>query len=137
MKKVFDLIKKYFKEHFNPLYFTVVVIFTALMVAVQYHYNVERNYIDWEPDSGKRLQRYLMMYGLAFGGAYALLVFNKENKKLLWNWKLWMMILFSVVLFSVRTWFHQYTSFTEKLRSAYHMVANKYFDNLQGFIFIF
>lgn len=136
MKKVIGLVQKYFREHFSPVYFIAIVLFTAALISVQYHYDVERNYIDWEPNSTKRLLRYLMMYGLAFGGAYLLYGLNKKHHALLKNWKLWAMIVFAVALFSVRTWFHQYTLFTASLPIDYQVVANKYFINLQGLIFM-
>jgi len=137
MKKIGRILRAYFSEHFNLSYFIAIILFTAALVSIEYRYDVERTYMDYEFDTTKRLLHYLMMYGLAFGGAYFLLIFNKKSRKLLLNWKLWLMIIFSVVLFSVRTWFYQYNFFTEKLPAIYQMVANKYFINLQGFIFIF
>ena len=136
MKKIIQLIRKYFKEHFSPIYFIAILLFTAALISIEYYYDVERVYIDWEPGSAKRLSRYIMMYALAFGGAYLLYAFTRHRKNL-WNWKLWAMILFGVLLFSVRTWFHHYTAFTQKIPIDYQTVANKYVINLQGFIFIF
>lgn len=136
MKKVIGLIRKYFKEHFSLPYFIGIVLFTSVLVAIEYRYDVERNYMDWEPDSATRLLHYIMMYGLAFGGAYLLYAFTGHRKKLL-SWKLWAMVFLGVVLFSVRTWFHQYTAFTQRVPIDYQTVANKYVINLQGLIFIF
>lgn len=136
MKKVIGLIRKYFKEHFSATYFTAIVLFTSVLVAIEYRYDVERNYMDWEPDSITRLLRYIMMYGIAFGGAYLLYVFTRHRKNLL-SWKLWAMVFLGVVVFSVRTWFHQYTVFTQQVPVDYQTVANKYVINLQGLIFIF
>lgn len=136
MKKVVSLLKKYFKEHFGITYFIAIVLFTAALVSIEYRYDIERNYMDWEPDSTKRLMRYIMMYGLAFGGAYLLYAFTKHRKNLL-SGKLWAMVLLGVVLFSVRIWFHHYTVFTQHVPVDYQTVANKYVINLQGLFFIF
>jgi hypothetical protein len=76
------------------------------------------------------------MYSVALGGAYSLYAISKKHRHYLKNWKLWAMVLFSVILFSVRTWFHQYTHFTQTLPIAYQTVANKYFINLQGLVFM-
>jgi membrane protease YdiL (CAAX protease family) len=138
MKKVVYLLRKYFKEHFSLSYFIAIVLFTAGLVAVEYRYDVERNYIDFEYDSTKRLLRYCMMYGLAFGGAYLLYIFSGKDRHLLANRKLWMMVALAVLLFSVRTWFHYYSSFIhEHIPVGYQTVFTKYVINLQGLIFLF
>ena len=137
MKKVIQILRTYFKEHFRLNYFIIIVLFTTALIGIEYTYDIERNYIDFEFNSTKRLVRYLMMYSIAFGGAYLLYVFSKQEKKLLRSWKLWAMIFFGVALFSVRTWFYQYNIFTQKLPIEYQTVANKYIINLQGLLFIF
>ena len=136
MKKVIRLLKKYFTEHFSLPYFIAIVLFTTVLVSLEYRYAIERNYIDLEQSSVLRLVRYILMYGIAFGGAYLLYIFTPHRHRLL-SWKLWAMVLLGAVLFSVRTWFHHYTVFTRQVPIDYQLVANKYVINLQGLIFIF
>lgn len=138
MRKVINLIRKYFKEHFSFAYFIPIVIFTGLLIAVEYYFDLEQNFIDYEANTTKRLLNYCLMYFVAFGGAYLLYLFSKKDRALLSNPKLWVMIAFAAILFSVRTWFYQYHHFTEAyIPSEFQTVAKKYFINLQGFVFLF
>lgn len=138
MRKVINLIRTYFREHFSFAYFLPVAVFTGILIALEYHFDIERNFIDYEGNPAKRLLNYCIMYFIAFGGAYLLYVFSNKNRALVKNPKLWGMIIFSVVLFSVRIWFYQYNHFTETyIPPEFQTVVKKYFINLQGFIFLF
>lgn len=138
MKKVISLIRLYFQEHFRLPYFIAIVLFTAALVAIEYRINFERNYIDFEFNSTKRLTRYILMYSLSFGGAYLLYVFSPRDRHLLRNMKLWLLVFLSVLLFSVRTWFHYLTTWTMELSpDGYQTVFAKYVMNVQGFFFLF
>jgi len=138
MRKIIGLIRKYFEEDFSLGYFIAVACFTALITWVNYKFNWETTYISYEPDPSLRLFRYCLMYFIAFGGSYALYAFSKEKRQTIFSAKLWALIIFSVFLFSFRSWFYQYQYVTEALVSpAYRLVVNKYFMNLEGLIWLF
>lgn len=138
MRKVIKLIRKYFHEHFSFSYFVPVALFTAILIVVEYYFNIEQNYIDFEANTTKRLINYCLMYFIAFGGAYGLYIFSNKDRVLIKNPKLWAMIVYAVLLFSVRTWFYHYIHITEAyVPVEFQTVVKKYFINLQGFIFLF
>jgi len=138
MKKVVALLKQYFTLHFNLPYFIAIVLFTAALVAVEYTLHFERNYIDYEMDSSKRLLRYVLMYSIAFGGAYLLYLIQPKHRKILLDARLWLLIGLAAFLFSFRTWF-QY--FNEPLKAwapaGYQTLTFKYIYNLQGLVLLF
>ena len=138
MRKIIDLIRTYFKEHFSLRYFIPVFFFTALLVFLNYKYDFERRYITYEQHDGKRFLLYLAMYFIAFGGAYLLYVFSKKDRHILKSWKLWLMILFTVLIFSFRWWFYQYNSLVyAHVPILYQNIVIKYIINLSGFIWLF
>lgn len=138
MRKVIGLIRLYFKEHFSISYFIPVALFTTILISVEYYWDVERNYIDLEFNSTLRLLKFCLMYVLAFGGAYGLYLFSVKDRHILRSGKLWALVIAGAVLFAVRTWFHYYTEITQSFTPPeYHTVVNKYFINLQGFVFLF
>lgn len=138
MGKVWTLLRTYFRKHFNPVYFTAVVLFTAALVTAEYTWDIERRFIDNEYNSLSRLLRYCLMYFVAFGGGYALYLFDKKNRKLLLRPALWLFVILAVVLFSVRTWFHHHGFITANWVSpAYQTIATKCIINLQGLVFLF
>lgn len=138
MRKIISLVRLYFTEHFRPVYFAAVVVFTALLIWINYHYDLETRYISYEISDGKRLLEYCLMYFIALGGGYALYVFSPKDRSILANRNLWLLIVLSVFLFSFRTWFYQYNAWTqEHVAAPYRHLANKYFTNLQGFVWLF
>jgi len=138
MRKVIGLIRKYFKEHFSLSYFIPVFVFTGLLIGVNYKYDFEQNYITYEPNDLKRFLLYVAMYLLSFGGAYVLYVFSKKDRHILRSWKLWAMILFTVLIFSFRWWFYQYNTLVYRYAPPmYQSIIIKYIINLSGFIWLF
>jgi hypothetical protein len=138
MRKVIGLIRTYFKEHFSLSYFIPVVLFTALLIFINYRYNFEQRFITYEAKDGKRFALYFLMYLLSFGGAYALYVCSKRDRFILRDWRLWAMILGTVLIFSFRWWFYQYNSLVYRhVPLIYQQVVIKYIINLSGFVWLF
>ena len=138
MRKVISLIQKYFRKDFNARYSIAVAIYTALLIWVNYHFDFETRYITYEGNSLKQLGLYCLMYFIAFGGAYLLYLISKRDRKILYSGKLWVMILFSVFLFSFRTWFDEYQYILQHtVPSELQIVAYKCITNLQGFVWLF
>ena len=138
MRKIIGLIRLYFKEHFSLSYFIPVFIFTAILIFINYKIDFERRYITYEPSDTKRFLLYFGMYFLAFGGAYLLYLFSPRDRKVLKSGKLWLLIIFSVFLFSFRWWFYQYNDIVYKYAPIlYQGILIKYIINLSGFIWLF
>ncbi len=138
MRKIISLIRTYFKEHFSLRYFIPVFLFTALLIFINYTYNFEQRYITYERNDAKRLLLYFAMYFVSFGGAYFLYMFSKKDRQILLSWKLWLMIVFTVFIFSFRWWFYHYNSLVyEYVPLRYQSIVIKYIINLSGFIWLF
>ncbi len=138
MRKIIGLLKKYYQEHFSLSYFVPVFLFTALLIFINYKVGFERNYITREGHDGKRFLLYVAMYFVSFGGAYLLYLFSKKDRWILRSWKLWAMILFTVLIFSFRWWFYQYNAFVyAHVPILYQNIVIKYIINLSGFIWLF
>jgi hypothetical protein len=138
MRKIIGLIRTYFKEHFSFSYFIPVVLFTAVLIWVNYTYNFERTYITYEFSQGKKYLMYCLMYFTAFGGAYLSYLFSRKDREVVFSGRLWAMIIAVVLLFSFRYWFHSYDAITNSLVPiAYQTVVKKYIMNLEGFIWLF
>ncbi len=138
MRKIIGLIKTYFKDHFSFSYFLPVAVFTGLLIYINYKYDFEERFISYETNAPKQLLMYCLMYFTAFGGAYFLYIFNKKDRHLLVSPKLWGLILFSIFIFSFRFWFDGSAQLTKQfVPIPYHTVVNKYFHNLEGFIWLF
>jgi len=138
MRKVIGLIRIYFQEHFRFSYFIPVFLFTAILVVINYKYDFEQNFITYERNEIKRFMLYVAMYFISFGGAYALYIFSKKDRYVLKSWRLWGMILFTVLMFSFRWWFYQYNELVYRyVPIAYQSIFIKYIINLSGFIWLF
>ena len=138
MRKIVSLIQKYFKEHFSLSYFIPVVLFTALLIFINYYFQFERRYITYEINDARRLALYILMYFTAFGGAYLLYLFSPRDRHILKSGKLWGLILFTVFIFSFRWWFYQYNTLVYRhVPGLYQSIVIKYITNLSGFIWLF
>ena len=138
MRKIIHLIRNYFREHFSLRYFIPLLLFTTALIWVNYRFDFEQRYITYERDDLKRFILYVAMYLLSFGGAYTLYIFSKKDRLILGSWKLWLMILFTVLIFSFRWWFYQYNTLVyEYVPILYRNIVIKYIINLSGFIWLF
>jgi len=138
MRKIIRLIRTYFSEHFSIRYFIPVVLFTALLIFVNYKYHFEKRFITQESNDTRRLLLYFAMYFISFGGAYLLYIFNKKDRHILLSWRLWLMIIFTVAIFSFRWWFYHYNSLVyEFVPLRYQSIVIKYIINISGFIWLF
>lgn len=138
MRKVISLIRTYFREHFSIYYFIPVFLFTALLVFINYYFRFEERFINREMNDARRFALYFSMYFISFGGAYALYIFSKKDRPVLKSWKLWAMIVATVLIFSFRWWFYQYRTLVyDHVPPLYRGIVIKYIINLSGFIWLF
>lgn len=138
MRKILNLIRTYFREHFSLRYFIPVFLFTALLVWANYKFDLERRYITYETNTGLRFLRYILLYFVSFGGAYLLYLFSPRDRHILRSGKLWALIFFTVIIFSFRWWFYQYNTLVyEHVPVLYQNIVIKYIINLSGFVWLF
>lgn len=138
MRKIIGLIRHYFQEHFSLSYFIPVFLFTALLIFINYYYDFETRYITREGNDAKRFALYVAMYFISFGGAYLLYLFNPKDRAMLRSWKLWLLIFFTVLIFSFRWWFYHYNQLVyEHVPWRYQSIVIKYIINLSGFVWLF
>lgn len=136
MKKIISYITDYFKEDCNYIYLVLLMIGTGICVAINFGYISEDEFIKADPREWWRLLKYIGGYFIIFGGAYALQLGVDFKDSRLRNGKLWLLILFAVVLFSLRAWWRQPISLMSKIPFEYYTVVYKVVINLTGFFFL-
>src|SRR5690349_8016106 len=106
MKKIIGYLRTYLREQCNYRYLALLALFVGACTAVNFGYYHEDDFIKADPDPAARLIKYVAGYFIVFGGAWALQVVADPKDRRLRSGKLWLLILFSVVLFAVRAWFY-------------------------------
>lgn len=138
MKKIIGLVHSYFREHFSLSYFISVLIFTSVVIYINYAFDFEQQFITEEINSSLRLLKYFLWYAFSFGGAYLLYLFSRKDRSLLKSFRLWLMILAAAFLFAFRWWFFQYRDLIrETVPWEYQRFAGKCVVNLSGFVWLF
>lgn len=104
MKKIWGYLRDYFRDQCNYRYLAVLVLFVAAGVYFNFFVRSEDVWIKSDFNSGRRLLKYIGGYFVVFGGAYGLqLLMDRDNA--LRSPKLWALIVFSVLIFSLRAWY--------------------------------
>lgn len=138
MKKIIGYLKTHFIEECNKKFLVLALLFSIVLLYLNFHYNFEYTYIKYDFNPVTRLAKYILLYLVAFGGAYLLQIIADPKDKILRSGKLWGLILLAVFLFSVRAWFFQ-----QRILIDAHMPfelqnwAYKCVANLLGFVFLF
>ena len=133
MKKIIGYLRDYLRNDCNYYYLAVLMLLLAGCVAVNFGYVSEDEFIKADPRTGWRLVKYLGGYFAIFGGAYALQLLMDKDKRLR-SGKLWGLILFAVLLFSVRAWWRQPVGWLSHVPFAYYTLVHKLIINLTGFV---
>lgn len=137
MKKIIGYIAKYIREDLHVKSLAAVMLFVALLTWLNYHYSFEEYYIKTDADSARRFWKYVAMYGITYGGAWLLCILFDRDKRLR-SPRLWLMILFAVLLFSGRAWFFRETyHLSDFVSPDYQSIVFKCVANLVGFVFLF
>jgi hypothetical protein len=114
------------------------MLFVAMLTFINYRYSFEDNFIKTETNSLYRFLEYVAMYGIAYGIAWLLVALFDRREKRLWSAKLWLMVLFAVVLFSGRAWFFRESyQISNLVPPDYQNITYKCVANLVGFVFLF
>ncbi len=118
----------------TPLELLLGGALAALLLWYNAAHGSERIWIGNDPDSVSRLVKYGLLYGVSFGGPYALFyVAFKAARQELGNPKLWGGVFVAVVLFSVRAWFYQYNEWVgARIPPGYQLAVSKLFINAAG-----
>jgi membrane protease YdiL (CAAX protease family) len=135
MKKIIGYLCDYFKEQCNYRYLILLMVFLAGTIAINFGYKSEDEWIKFDPDDTSRLLKYLLGYTVVFGGAYALQIVADRSDKNLRNGRLWLLILFAVVLFSLRAWWRAPFNLLH-VPFEYFTLVSKLIINLTGLVFI-
>lgn len=136
MKKILQYLLDYFKKDCNYAYLILLMIGTGICVYLNFGYISEDVFIKADPREGWRLVKYLGGYFVVFGGAYALQMIIDYKDARLRNGKLWLLILFAVLLFSLRAWWRQPAGLMAHIPFEYYTVVYKIIINLTGFVFL-
>lgn len=137
MKKIIGYLRDYFRHDCNYRYLAVLTIAVGLSIFVSYFVKTEDEWIKADPVALHRLLKYIAGYFTMFGGAYLLLLlFDKDPQ--LRSPRLWGLILFGTVLFSLRAWYHpDWHSVTSHVAPVYSTLAYKLIINGLGFVMLF
>jgi len=137
MKKIISYLRDYFREQCNYRYLVLLMLFLAACVAINFGYKSEDQWIMYDPSPVSRLLKYIGGYLFVFGGAYALQIVADPTDKRLRHGKLWLLVLFAVLLFALRAWWRQPTTWVECVSHEYYILFQKLIINLTGFFFLF
>ncbi len=144
MKKILGYIVTFFKEQCCIPYLITIMMYAALLIWFNFHFgsldgrSFEDVYISPDNQDTRRLMKYIIMYFLSFGVPYLLMFLFKQTRDAAKSVKLWGLILFSIIIFSVRAWFFQHSGWVQELVPMdYKVVTYKYAVNLAGFVFLF
>jgi hypothetical protein len=137
MKKILGYLKDYFFGQCNYLYLAVLMLFIAGAVYLNFFVLSEDVWVKIDPNATRRLLKYIGGYLIVFGGAYLILIaFDKDEA--LRSPRLWGLILFAVVLFSLRAWYSpDWDVIMKKVFWSYRTVVWKIIVNATGFVFLF
>lgn len=137
MRRIIGYLRDYFRHGLNYGYLAVLVIFVAGSVAVNFGLVSEDEWIKQDPSSMSRLLKYLLGYGVIYGGAWLLLlVFDRDPR--LRSGRLWTLILAGIVLFSIRAWHRpDWDAIVASVPPVYTTLAYKLIINLSGLVFLF
>lgn len=137
MKKILRYLAHYFRHEMNWRYCFALVLFVAICTYVAFFVKTEKQWIELDPDRNRRLLKYIAGYSTVFGGAWGLQMLFEPRDRRLRNPRLWALIFFAVVLFSLRAWVYQYVPWIQaNIISAHQIVVQKYFINLTGFVLL-
>ncbi len=137
MKQVLGYLTGYFRSHCNYRYLAALACFVAAAIYLNFFVRSETQWIHADPSSLHRLLKYLLGYGVIFGGAYALLLFFDRDASLR-RPQLWGLIAFAVLLFAVRAWAQpDWPWLTRQVPDAYQIVYRKIIINGMGFVCLF
>jgi membrane protease YdiL (CAAX protease family) len=134
MKKIIGYLGDYWKEQCNYRYLAVLMLLLAGAIAANFGYKSEDDWIKADPSEGSRLVKYLLGYTVVFGGAYALQAAIDYKDKRLRSGKLWILIFFAILLFSVRAWWHLPYPVLQQVPDAYYSLLYKLVSNLTGLV---
>lgn len=136
MRKIFGYLGEY-RERLNYRYLVVLMLLLAGAVFVNFGLYSEDDWIKYDPSAASRLLKYILGYGVVYGGSWLLLMaFDRDPR--LRDGRLWALILAAVVLFSVRAWHRpDYPSIIRAVPPNYVTLVYKLILNASGMVFLF
>lgn len=127
----------FFREACNYRYLIVLLVLCGLATYVNFYVLSEDQWITKDPEPLHRLLKYNAGYFVVFGGAFALQAIMEPKNKQLRDPRLWALIIFSVVMFSVRAWFYQHQELSWKyFPYQYQTTATRIGTNLISLVWI-
>jgi membrane protease YdiL (CAAX protease family) len=136
MKKIIRYVTDFFRHDCNYTYLALLILLVGAFTFINFYYLSEDRWIHQDLNALSRLIKYCTVYFVVFGGAYALQAVVDFSDRRLRDWKLWLLIVFAVLLFSVRTWYRPHQFFLSLMPFAYYALLYKIVINLAGLVFI-
>jgi hypothetical protein len=137
MRKIWSYLRDYFGQECNYRYLAALMVFVGAAIYLNYFVYSEDLWIKADFHSGRRLLKYLLGYIIIFGGAYLLQLFFDKDNALRSN-KLWLLIGFAILLFSVRAWYApDWTTVSRMVSFVYTTLVWKIIVNATGFVTLF
>ncbi len=137
MKKIIGYLRDYFRNDCNYPYLIILMVLLGAATYLNFFVLSEDVWIKADPDSGRRLLKYLAGYFCIFGGAYLVLCLVDKDRRLR-SPHLWGLILLAVILFSLRAWYKPDVFLqSQKIPFTYTTLIYKLVINATGFVFLF
>jgi membrane protease YdiL (CAAX protease family) len=132
MKKIVGYVAGFLKKDCNYIYLILLMLMTGILTVINFFYVSENDFIKGDHSSSMRLVKYIIMYFTVFGGAYALQALVERKDRRFRNPKLWLLILFSVLMFSLRAWSRFPESIGRNVPVNYITLVQKLYINAFG-----
>jgi hypothetical protein len=136
MKQLVAYLRDYFRNDCNYRYLAALIIAVGIAVYVNFFVLSEDVWIKADPHSGSRLLKYIAGYFTVFGGAYLLQIMTDADRSLRAP-RLWGLITFAVLLFSLRAWYRPDPEFiSQHAAPVYTTLLYKLIINSTGFVLL-
>lgn len=134
MKKIWGYLRDYFSTQCNYRYLAVLAVCIGFSIYLNFIVCSEDQWIKADPHAVQRLLKYLCGYSVVFGGAYLLqLLFDRD--RCLRAKKLWLLIAFAIVIFSLRAWYTpDWQAISAHIPPGYTTLAWKVVVNAQSLV---
>jgi hypothetical protein len=134
MKKIWGYLRDYFTVQCNYRYLVALAAFVGLSIYLNFFVFSEDQWIKADAHVARRLLKYVCGYSVVFGGAYLLQVLSDKDKRLRTT-KLWALIAFAIVIFSLRAWYAPtWTTVAAYVPPVYNTLAWKLVVNTQSVV---
>ncbi len=99
------LLKNHWVSDFSVGYYLSLLVFLAVCLLLNYHFNFQNNVLDQYTDQPTRMLWYFLFYGLAYYGTCLLIAYFKNKFELFQHHNFMALSLFGLIILSIESGF--------------------------------